>query len=162
MKDARAEMDEFFAEKDFSEYTAEDWDELAEEFELIVLMLNKGSKSGKFEDQDWKGDRSDGKMKFGKLYDEALMSQKESGRGRKGKGGKGSDGRGKDRDDVVEAAIASSLISILVTSACFLGCFWYCKRRNRKMLSATAELAGLGNVDTRGTPQRNSELNADF
>ena len=75
MKDARAEMDEFFAEKDFSEYTAEDWDELAEEFELIVMMLNKGSKSGKFEDQDWNSERSNGKLKFGKLYDEALMSQ---------------------------------------------------------------------------------------
>ena len=49
-KEAREEMDEFFAEKDFSEYTAEDWDDLAEEFELIVMMLDKGSKSGKFQD----------------------------------------------------------------------------------------------------------------
>ena len=160
-KEAREEMDEFFAEKDFSEYTGEDWDDLAEEFELIVMMLDKGSKSGKFQDQHWNHDQSNGKMKFGKLYDEALMSQKESDRGRRGKGGKGFDGRGKDRDDVVEAAIASSLISILVTSAVFIGCFWYCKRRNRKMLSATAELAGIGNVDTRGTPQRN-ENSADF
>ena len=40
MKDAREEMDEFFSNRDFSDYTAEDWDALSDEFELIVLMLN--------------------------------------------------------------------------------------------------------------------------
>ena len=71
MEDARAEMDEFFNSKDFAEYTAEDWDDLEEEFELIALMLNKGAKTGKFKDDEWNGDRSNGKLKFGKLYDEA-------------------------------------------------------------------------------------------
>ena len=40
MKDAREEMDEFFADKDFSEFTEEDWTELSEEFEVIIMMLN--------------------------------------------------------------------------------------------------------------------------
>ena len=98
-------------------------------------------------------------MKFGKLYEEVRESYEDSDRKRRGgKGGK--DGRGKDRDDVVEAAIVSSLISIIVTSAVFMVIIYFCMRRNKKLLSATAELKNIRN--TNDTPQRNSELSADF
>ena len=114
-------------------------------------MLNKGAKSGKFKDEDWSDNQANSnKIKFGKLYDEVLSSANRSERNRERGGKRGKDGKGKDRDDKIEVAVVSSLISILVTATFFMIGIYCCMRRNKK-LQATAELSRR-NRSTNSTP----------
>ena len=45
--DVQVEFEDFFDEKDISDYTAEDWNLLELEFERVISMLNRAEKSGK-------------------------------------------------------------------------------------------------------------------
>lgn len=168
--DVREEFSDYFEEKDPSDFTADDWNDLELEFDRVITMLNKGEKSGKmpksryYEDEDggWWGKDGDkekgvkkkkGKgRKYEKAYETALYTAGE-GRGKKGKPGStrgGRGGKGGRGDDMTDTEIV--VCTALITAAtCFIiFSFVLCCIRKRAN-DTTQQESGLTEL-SQGTP----------